>query len=126
MLAHQKAMREVYGIKEYENIIDESETFDNKVNDPLFSKVAKRLKKEIDYPKKPAAKGYPNEAPPKIDPNTGMHPKYGKRYKYDKLDPQSAESMPMQGNPEIDVNISKNVDQEKKNRKSKILSQPNG
>ena len=55
-----------------------------------------------------------------------MHPKYGKRYKYDKLDPQSAESMPMQGNPEIDANIAKNVDQEKKKRKSKILSQPNG
>ena len=48
MLAHQKAMREVYGIKEYENFIDESETYDNKINDPLFTKVAKRLKKEID------------------------------------------------------------------------------
>ena len=121
MLAHQKAMREVYGIKEYENFIDESETFDNKINDPLFTKVAKRLKKEIDYPKKPAAKGYPNEAPPKIDPNTGMHPKYGKRYKYDKLDPQSAESMPMQDDPEIDANIQKATDQKVKARKIKNL-----
>ena len=109
MLAHQKAMREVYGIKEYENFIDESETFDNKINDPLFTKVAKRLKKEIDYPKKPAAKGYPNEAPPKIDPNTGMHPKYGKRYKYDKLDPISAKTMAgaPTGDPEIDANVKK-------------------
>ena len=31
MLAHQKAMREVYGIKEYENFIDESETFDKNI-----------------------------------------------------------------------------------------------
>jgi len=55
-----------------------------------------------------------------------MHPEYGKKYKHDKLDPHSAESMPMQGDPEIDANIAKNVDQEKKKRKSKILSQPNG
>ena len=121
MLAHQKAMREVYGIKEYENKIDESETYDNKVKDPLFTKVAKRLKKEIDYPKKPSPKGYPNEAPPKIDPNTGMHPKYGKRYKYDKLDPQSAEGMPMQDDPEIDANIQKATDQKAKARKLKNL-----
>ena len=109
MLAHQKAMREVYGVREYENKIEESETFDNKVNDPLFTKVAKRLKKEIDYPKKPAAKGYPDKAPPKIDPNTGMHPKYGKRYKYDKLDPISAKTMAgaPTGDPEIDANVKK-------------------
>ena len=121
MLAHQKALREVYGIKEYEDMIDESETYDNKINDPLFTKVAKRLKKEIDYPKKPAAKGYPDKAPPKIDPNTGMHPKYGKRYKYDKLDPQSAEGMPMQDDPEIDANIQKATDQKAKARKIKNL-----
>ena len=101
--------------------IDEQETYDNKINDPLFTKVAKRLKKEIDYEKKPAKVGYPNEAPPKIDPNTGMHPKYGKRYKYDKLDPQSAEGMPMQGDPEIDANIQKATDSKKKARKIKNL-----
>ena len=121
MLAHQKAMREVYGIKEFENFIDESETYDNKINDPLFTKVAKRMKKEIDYPKKPAAKGYPDKPPAKIDPNTGMHPKYGKRYKYDKLDPHSAESMPMQGDQEIDANIQKATDSKKKARKLKNL-----
>ena len=103
------------------NVIDESETYDNKINDPLFTKVAKRLKKEIDYPKKPAAKGYPNEAPPKIDPNTGYHPKFGKRYKYDKLDPHSAEAMPMQGDQEIDANIQKATDVKKKARKLKNL-----
>ena len=114
-------MREVYSIKEFEEIIDESETYDNKVKDPLFTKVANRLKKEIDYPKKPAAKGYPDKAPPKIDPNTGMHPKFGKRYKYDKLDPHSAEGMPVQGDPEIDANIQKAVDQKVKARKLKNL-----
>ena len=67
------------------------------------------MKKEIDYPKKPAAKGYPNEAPPKIDSNTGYHPKFGKRYKYDKLDPISAKTMAgaPTGDPEIDANVKK-------------------
>ena len=122
MLAHEKTLREVYSITESPfRKIEESETYDNKVNDPLFSKVANRLKKEIDYPKKPSPKGYPNEAPPKIDPNTGMHPKFGKRYKYDKLDPQSAEGMPMQGDPEIDANIEKATDSKRKARKLKNL-----
>ena len=90
----------------------------------LFKEVVKRG--VFDYPKKPSKKGYPDKEPAKLDPNTGMHPEYGKKYKHDKLDPHSAESMPMQGDPEIDANISKNVDPEKKKRKSKILSQPNG
>jgi len=121
-LAHEKALREVYGVTEspFRNI-KESETYDNKVKDPLFTKVASRLKKEIDYPKKPSPNGYPSEAPPKIDPNTGMHPKYGKRYKYDKLDPQSAEAMPMQGDPEIDANIQRLSDKKAKARKLKNL-----
>ena len=75
--------------------------------DPLFKKVAKRLKNEIDYPDKPARKGYPNEPPPKqVD---GWHPDYGKRYKYDKLDPVSAVAMrnAPTGNPEIDANVEK-------------------
>ena len=90
----------------------------------LFKEVVKRG--VFDYPKKPSKKGYPDKEPAKLDPKTGMHPEYGKKYKHDKLDPHSAESMPMQGDPEIDANIAKNVDQEKKKRKSKILSQPNG
>tara|TARA_B100000963_G_scaffold125848_1_gene109854 strand:- start:58 stop:2508 length:2451 start_codon:yes stop_codon:yes gene_type:complete len=121
-LYHNKAMKLVDS--DYVSPFDpikEQETFDNKVNDPLFTKVAKRLKKEIDYEKKPSPKGYPNEAPPKIDPNTGMHPKYGKKYKYDKLDPQSAEAMPMQGDPEIDANIQRLSDKKAKARKLKNL-----
>jgi len=74
-------------------------------NDPLFKKVSKRLKSVIDYEGKPATKGYPNEPPPKqID---GWHPDFGKRYKYDKLDPVSAKAMPKTGNPEIDANVEK-------------------
>ena len=63
----------------------------------------------IDYPDKPSAKGYPNEPPPEIDPDTGMHPKYGKPYKYDKLDPVSAVAMrgAPTGNPEVDANVEK-------------------
>ena len=90
----------------------------------LFKEVVKRG--VFDYPKKPSKKGYPDKEPAQLDPNTGMHPEYGKKVKHDKLDPHSAEGMPMQGDPEIDANIVKNVDQEKKKRKSKILSQPNG
>jgi len=74
-------------------------------NDPLFKKVSKRLKPVIDYPEKPAKKGYPNEPPPKMV--NGWHPEYGQRYKYDKLDPVSAKAMPPTGNPEIDANVEK-------------------
>ena len=35
------------------------------LDDPLVRRVAKRLKSQIDYPDKPAVKGYPDEAPPK-------------------------------------------------------------
>ena len=90
----------------------------------LFKEVVKRG--VFDYKGKPSMKGYPDKEPAQLDPNTGMHPEYGKKVKHDKLDPHSAEGMPMQGDPEIDANISKNVDPEKKKRKSRILSQPNG
>ena len=64
---------------------------------------------------------FPKEPPPQMDPNTGMHPKYGKNYKHDKLDPQSAEAMPPTGNPEIDANIKKATNTKEKARKLKIL-----
>ena len=76
--------------------------------DPLFKKVSKKLKKEIDYPEKPAKKGYPNQPPPKLGPD-GFHPGFGKKYRYDKLDPISATTMSNAptGNPEIDANVKK-------------------
>ena len=46
---------------------------------------------------------------PSHDPNGGYHPKFGKRYKYDKLDPISAKTMAgaPTGDPEIDANVKK-------------------
>ena len=120
IIAHEKAMRQLDSsfVSPFRSI-EEQETYDNKVKDPLFSKVSDRLKKEIDYENKPASKGYPNEEPPEMV--NGFHPKYGKRYKYDKLDPHSAEAMPVQGNPEIDANVQKALDKRAKNRKIKNL-----
>ena len=75
--------------------------------DPLVKKVARRLKDKIDYPDKPAVKGYPNEPPPKMV--KGYHPDFGKKYKYDQLDPVSAVAMrnAPTGDPEIDANVEK-------------------
>ena len=70
--------------------------------DPLFKKAYKKL---MSYKDKPAVMGYPNDPPPKMV--NGWHPEYGKRYKYDKLDPISAKAMPPTGNPEIDANVEK-------------------
>ena len=74
--------------------------------DPLFKKVSKRLKKEIDYPDKPSKAGYPNTPPPEMF--NGWHPEYGQKDAYyNKLDSHSAESMPTTGNPQIDDKVSK-------------------
>ena len=64
---------------------------------------------------------YPENPPEGIDLKTGMHPKYGKKYKHDKLDPHSAESMPPTGDPVIDANAKKAHDPVQKARKLKIL-----
>ena len=94
LIEHKKAMKEIV----------EQQTLDAP-KDPLFKKVAKRLKTEIDYPDKPSKNGYPDTPPPEMV--NGFHPKYGKTYKYDKLDPHSAAAMPPTGNPEIDANVQK-------------------
>jgi len=74
--------------------------------DPLFKRVSKRLKKEIDYADKPAKNGYPNDPPPEMV--NGWNPEYGKdKGYYNKLDPQSAKAMPPTGNPEIDKRVKK-------------------
>ena len=82
--------------------------------DPLFKKVSKSIRSVTDYKDKPARKGYPNEPPPKLGPD-GFHPDYGKRYKYDKLDPVSAVAMrnAPTGNPEIDANVEKTAKKSK-------------
>ena len=82
-----------------------------------------KLNKAISAFRKPTdiAPEHPKQAPPEMDPVTGMHPKYGKKYKHDKLDPHSAEFMPPTGNPEIDANIKKATNAKEKARKLKIL-----
>ena len=105
-------------LDEYNKLNPKSEPISYE-KDPLFKKVSSKLKPVINYPKKPAVKGYPDKAPPKLV--NGFHPDLGKRYKYDKLDPQSAEAMPPQGNPEIDANIEKFTDKNAKIRKIKNL-----
>ena len=51
---------------------------------------------------------FPENPPPKLDPNTGKHPEYGKKAKrYGKLDPISANSMPPTGDSEIDAVVNK-------------------
>jgi len=72
--------------------------------DPLFKKVKDKLKPVIDYPDKPSKLGYPDQSPP--EPINGWHPEYGQKDAYyNKLDSQSANSMPTTGNPEIDAKV---------------------
>ena len=100
-LAEEQEMKE---LEEYNKMNPKKEPISFE-KDYMFKKAYQKLKKEVDYPKKPAKKGYPDEPPPKMV--NGYHPEFGKRYKYDKLDPHSAEAMPNQDNPEIDANIEK-------------------
>ena len=51
---------------------------------------------------------FPKNPPPKLNPKTGMHPQYGKRAeRFTKLDPISADSMPLTGDPETDAIVKK-------------------
>ena len=107
IIAHEKAMlqEDPNYVSPFMQKIEEQETMQYD-NDPLFKKVASRLKKEIDYPDKPSKAGYPNTPPPKMV--DGFHPEYGQKAdRYNKLDPQSAEAMPPTGNPEIDAKVQK-------------------
>ena len=83
--------------------IEEQETMQAD-KDPLFKKVSKRLKQEIDYPDKPSKAGYPDNPPPKMV--DGFHPDFGEKGDYYKtLDPDSANMMPSTGNQNIDTNM---------------------
>ena len=95
-LAEKKMMKELN--------LDEQETM-NAIDDPLFRRVKNKLLPKIHYLDKPSRMGYPDNPPPALDPLTGMHPKYGKNYKHDKLDPISADAMPLTGDPEIDMTV---------------------
>ena len=95
-LAEKKMMKELN--------LDEQETM-NAIDDPLFKRVKNKLIPKIHYLDKPSRMGYPDAPPPVLDPLTGMHPEYGKKYKHDKLDPMSADAMPLTGDPEIDMTV---------------------
>ena len=95
-LAEKKMMKELN--------LDEQETM-NAIDDPLFKRVKNKLLPKIHYPAKPSQMGYPDAPPPVLDPLTGMHPEYGKKYKHNKLDPISADAMPLTGDPEIDMTV---------------------
>ena len=125
IIAHEKALMQEnpnYQTIFNQNSLDEQETL-SADKDPLFKKVSNSLKKSIDYPDKPSKNGYPNDPPPKmID---GYHPDLvnGQRVSnyYNRLDPHSAEAMPLTGNSKIDVNVKKSLDAKQKARKIKNL-----
>lgn len=98
MIAHERAL--------YEQSIQEQETLQAD-KDPLFKKVSKKLKKDIDYPDKPSKSGFPDGPPPQT--LGGYHPDFVNGEKvsnyYNKLDPISADSMPPTGNPHIDSKV---------------------
>ena len=106
-LAEEKEKKE---LEEYNNLNPKAKR-NNRVSyekDPLFKKVAKRLKKEIDYPEKPAKMGYPNDPPPEMV--NDRHPDFGKApgtSLYNKMSPKTAKAMPFQDDPVIDDKIKK-------------------
>ena len=105
LIAHEKVMKKENPDYQspFSELLDEQETIEAD-KDPLFKKVIKRLKKEIDYSDKPSKNGDPNDPPPEMV--NGYHPNYGKRKDYyKKLDPHSASAMPETGDPEIDKEV---------------------
>ena len=75
---------------------------------PAYKKVKKILSKEI--PLKDIQPEFPKKAPPKLDPETQMHPDMFKRHDYfTKLDPDSAKTMAAAptGDPQIDSEVEK-------------------
>ena len=75
---------------------------------PAYKRVKKILSKEI--PLKDIQPEFPKKAPPKLDPETQMHPDMYKRHDYfTKLDPESAKSMAAAptGDPQIDSEVEK-------------------
>ena len=112
LIAYERDQKDFKG-----HYLYETEQKEREIN---FDKVNKIKKVVGDVKRGELAPEYPKDPPPKtID---GWHPKLGKNYKHDKLDPQSAEAMPATGDPEIDVNIEKATDKKAKARKVKVLA----
>lgn len=105
IIAHEKAMLREDPLYEspFRKAIQEQETLQAD-KDPLFKRVANKIKPAIDYPDKPSKLGYPDMPPPETV--NGWNPEYGQKGPYyNKLDPQSANAMPPTGNPEIDAKV---------------------
>ena len=108
LFADENGNKESMLQSEYQNMIarqiEEPLYEQEKIKEPKDT-LSKRIKDKLgDYPNKPSKAGYPNEPPPKMV--NGYHPEYGKRSNYyNRLDPQSAKSMPTTGDPEIDAKV---------------------
>ena len=119
IIAHEKATRKVNPDYQSPWVIQEAspEQIEKEKNFDKVNKIkqiignTKRGDIQPEYPDKPAVELGPD----------GYHPNYGKKYKHDKLDPDSAEAMPDTGNPEIDANVKKVSDVKRKARKLKTL-----
>ena len=101
----QSKLNDQLAQKHEQELLDEY----NKLNPPKEEPVKKKplLKKVADRLNPDVAPVHPKDPPPKMV--NGMHPKYGKNYKYDKLDSVSAVMMSRAptGDPEIDANVRK-------------------
>ena len=91
---------------EFDGILNEKkqETKQDDYTDSLYRKVLKKSRYNFDYSNRPSKNGYPDTPPPEMV--NGWHPEYGQKDAYyNKLDPQSANTMPQTGNPQIDANV---------------------
>ena len=89
----------------------------------LFERVSKLRKPNQFFNPDDIKPEFPENPPPKLDPNTGKHPEYGKKSKrYKKLDPHSANSMPVTGDPETDAIVDKQRTKPKPKDYSNTLS----
>ena len=80
----------------------------DKKNNVKESSLFERVKQKQFFNPKDIKPVFPENPPPQLDPNTGMHPEYGKTAKrYRKLDPISANAMPPTGDPETDAVVDK-------------------
>ena len=80
----------------------------DKLPEEMFRKKSKLKKPNQFFNQDDIKPEFPENPPPKLDPNTGKHPEYGKKAsRYKKLDPISANSMPPTGDPEIDAVVNK-------------------
>ena len=80
----------------------------SKVNESYSKSKSRLMKPKRFFNPKDIKPEFPPEPPEEIDPNTGMHPRYGKHAaRYKKFDPMSANAMPPTGDQELDDLVDK-------------------